>query len=46
VVGKHNEREALGTREILSEDKEVQPDGKVSVANSPKYRPITLINRP
>ena len=29
VVGKHNEREALGTRHIISEDKEIQPDGKV-----------------
>lgn len=31
VVGRHNERQALGTREIISEDKEVQGDGKVHI---------------
>eukprot|EP00092_Neocalanus_flemingeri_P005787 GFUD01006229.1.p1 GENE.GFUD01006229.1~~GFUD01006229.1.p1 ORF type:complete len:726 (-),score=213.49 GFUD01006229.1:423-2600(-) len=29
VVGKFNERQCLGTREILGEEKEVQPDGKI-----------------
>lgn len=29
IVGRHNDRQALGTRIVISEDKEVQPDGKV-----------------
>eukprot|EP00090_Calanus_glacialis_P001394 TRINITY_DN10994_c0_g1_i1.p1 TRINITY_DN10994_c0_g1~~TRINITY_DN10994_c0_g1_i1.p1 ORF type:complete len:726 (-),score=259.31 TRINITY_DN10994_c0_g1_i1:181-2358(-) len=29
VVGKFNDRQCMGTREILGEEKEVQPDGKV-----------------
>ena len=29
AVGKFNDRQCLGTREILGEEKEVQPDGKV-----------------
>jgi len=29
VVGKFNDRQCLGTREILGEEKEVQPNGKV-----------------
>merc|ERR1719427_2290945 len=29
VVGKFNDRQCLGTREIFGEEKEVQPDGKV-----------------
>jgi len=28
-IGKHNNREMLGTREIIAEEKETQPDGKV-----------------
>ena len=42
MVGKHNEREALGTREIISEDKEVQSDGKVHIKyNLGQYRWMT-----
>ena len=29
-IGKHNNREMLGTREIIAEEKETQPDGKVN----------------
>jgi len=29
AVGKHNDRQALGTRVVLAEEKEAQPDGKV-----------------